>query len=174
MPIPVPAGTKVEIGDEQIAVEGPKGRLAEARQSGVTYSLSEGELVLSREGNTGPERARHGLARALLANALHGVNHGFSKQLELQGVGYRGEVKGQELHMSLGYSHPVVYGIPEGIKVEIDKQNKITVTGADKQRVGQVAAHIRGLRSPDAYKGKGIRYAGEQVRLKVGKAAGSR
>lgn len=173
-PIPVPSGTKVEIGDQQVSVEGAKGKLLVMRQAGVTYALSEGEIVLTRDGESGTERARHGLARALLANAVQGVSEGFTKQLEIQGVGYRGEVKGDELHLSLGYSHPVVFGIPSGITVEIDKQNRITVAGANKQQVGQVAAEIRGLRRPDAYKGKGIRYAGEHVRLKVGKAAGSR
>jgi large subunit ribosomal protein L6 len=173
-PISIPKGTKVEIGERAVTIEGPKGKLTAARQAGIRYALEGGDVVLAREGNSGSERARHGLARALLANAVAGVTQGFSKQLEVQGVGYRGEVKGRELHMSLGYSHPVVFSIPPGITVEIDKQNRITVTGADKQQVGQVAAEIRGLREPDAYKGKGIRYAGEQVRLKVGKAAGGR
>src|SRR4029077_10446151 len=121
----------------------------------------EGVVTVARSGETGPERSKHGLLRALLANAVLGVSTGFSKQLDIVGVGYRAEVKGTHVQFALGYSHPVIYNIPEGIKIEIDKANRVTVSGADRQKVGQVAAEIRGLRRPDPYKGKGIKYTTE-------------
>jgi large subunit ribosomal protein L6 len=127
-------------------------------------------IRISRQGETSAERARHGLLRALLANAVNGVSRGFTKVLEINGVGYRAELRGRALHFALGYSHPVVYPLPEGIEVEVDKSNRLTVSGADRQLVGQVAAEIRSLRKPDPYKGKGIKYADEVVRRKVGKA----
>ena len=130
-----------------------------------------GEVKVSREGETGELRSKHGLMRALLANAVNGVSEGFTKQLEIQGVGYRAQLKGSEIHLTLGFSHPVVYRIPEGIQVEVDeKAGRITVHGANRQQVGQVAAEIRSLRKPEPYKGKGIRYRDEVVRRKVGKA----
>ena len=170
-PITVPSGVKVELRNDVFHVEGPKGKLQQAAVAGVDVEIADGTVTFSRKGDSGPERAKHGLARALLNNAVVGVTEGFKKELEIVGVGYRGEVKGRECHLALGFSHPVVYSVPEGVEVDIDKNNKITVTGADKQRVGQVAAELRGLRKPDAYKGKGIRYSDEQIRLKVGKAA---
>ena len=132
--------------------------------------IEGGTITVKRTGDSGPERARHGLVRSLLANAVTGVTAGFSKELEIVGVGYRGEVKGKEAHFALGYSHPVIFPIPEGISIEIDKQNKIKVEGANRQVVGQVAAEIRRLRPPDPYKAKGIRYSGEHIRRKEGKA----
>ena len=130
-------------------------------------------VTIERTGETGPERAKHGLLRALVANAVQGVSAGFTKQLDIVGVGYRAEVKGPQVQFALGYSHPVLYDIPEGIKIEIEaKANRVTVTGADRQKVGQVAAEIRGLRRPDPYKGKGIKYTNEVLRRKVGKAGG--
>ena len=129
-----------------------------------------GTITISRVGDSGPVRARHGLARALYANAVTGVAEGFKKELEVVGVGYRGDVKGKDVHFALGFSHPVIYPIPEGISIEIDKKNNITITGANRQQVGQVAAEIRSLRPPDPYKAKGIRYRGEHIRRKVGKA----
>jgi large subunit ribosomal protein L6 len=164
---------KVELKDGTFHVEGPKGKLRQTVIDGVDIDIEDGVVTVRRRGESGSERARHGLMRSLLANAVSGVSEGFEKKLQVVGVGYRGEVKGQELHLALGFSHPVIFAIPTGISVDLDKQNVITVTGADKQRVGQVAAEIRALRSPDPYKGKGIRYVGETLRLKVGKASGS-
>jgi large subunit ribosomal protein L6 len=132
-----------------------------------------GQVTVARSGDSGPERSKHGLLRALLANAVQGVSAGFSKQLDIVGVGYRAEVKGNAVQFALGYSHPVIFAIPPGIKIEIEaKVNRLTVTGADRQQVGQVAAEIRRLRKPDPYKGKGIKYTNEILRRKVGKAGG--
>jgi large subunit ribosomal protein L6 len=173
MPIPVPKGTKVEVRDGQFVAEGPKGRVEQVLFAGFPVELKDGEVVVARPGDSGPERSRHGLLRALLANAVQGAAGGFVKQLDIVGVGYRAEVKGNQVQFALGYSHPVLYDIPEGIKIEVDtKANRVTVTGADRQKVGQVAAEIRGLRRPDPYKGKGIKYTGEILRRKVGKAGG--
>lgn len=173
MPIPVPQGTKVELRDGTFVAEGPKGRVEQALFEGYPVEVKDGVIEVQRTGEGGTERSRHGLLRALLANAVQGVSAGFTKQLDIVGVGYRAEVKGPQVQFALGYSHPVLYDIPEGIKVEIDtKANRVTVTGADRQKVGQVAAEIRGLRKPDPYKGKGIKYTGEVLRRKVGKAGG--
>jgi large subunit ribosomal protein L6 len=172
MPIPVPQGTKVQIQDGLFVAEGPKGRVEQTLFEGYPVEMKDGAVEVQRTGDGGMERSRHGLLRALLANAVQGVSAGFTKQLEIIGVGYRAEVKGSQVQFALGYSHPVLYDIPEGIKIEIDKANRVTVTGADRQKVGQVAAEIRGLRKPDPYKGKGIKYLGEVLRRKVGKAGG--
>jgi large subunit ribosomal protein L6 len=153
--------------------EGPKGRVEQSVFEGFPVEVKDGNIEVARPGDSGPERSRHGLLRALLANAVQGVSAGFTKQLDIVGVGYRAEVKGSQVQFALGYSHPVMYDIPAGIKIEIDtKANRVTVTGADRQQVGQVAAEIRGLRKPDPYKGKGIKYTGEILRRKVGKAGG--
>jgi large subunit ribosomal protein L6 len=170
MPLTVPKGAKIEVAGSAITIEGPKGKLSHPILDGIEISVDGQTVHVGRKGDAGPDRSRHGLVRALLANALRGVSEGFSKELQVVGVGFRGEVKNRELHLSLGFSHPVVFPVPKGIDVEIDKQNKITVRGADRQQVGQVAAEIRGLRPPDAYKGKGIRYMNEQLRLKEGKS----
>lgn len=170
MPIPVPKGVEVRLADGVFHAKGPKGELSLPVPGGVEVTVEAEQVVVTRSGDTGPDRSRHGLVRSLLANAVQGVTEGFKKELQVIGVGYRGEVKGRELHLALGYSHPVIYGFAKSIEIEIDKQNKITVSGVDKQLVGQVAAEVRGLRKPDAYKGKGIRYVDEQIRLKVGKA----
>ena len=173
MPIPVPSGTQVEVQEGTFVAQGPKGRVEQTLFPGFPVEVKDGEVNVSRPGDTGPERSRHGLLRALLANAVQGVSGGFTKQLDIVGVGYRAEVKGNLVQFALGYSHPVIYNIPEGINITIDtKANRITVTGADRQKVGQVAAEIRGLRKPDPYKGKGIKYTGEVLRRKVGKAGG--
>jgi large subunit ribosomal protein L6 len=173
MPIAVPKGTRVEVREGLFVAEGPKGRVEQTLIAGFPVEVKEGEVVISRPGDSGPERSRHGLLRALLANAVQGATGGFTKQLDIVGVGYRAEVKGNQVQFALGYSHPVMYAIPEGIKIEIDaKANRVTVSGADRQKVGQVAAEIRGLRRPDPYKGKGIKYTGEILRRKVGKAGG--
>ena len=171
-PITLPEKAKITVNDDQVEVQGPKGTLSEKLLPGIEISVDGDEVKFTRSTDDGPSRARHGLIRSLVANAVQGVTEGFKKELEVVGVGYRGEVKGRTLELALGYSHPVIFPMPEGIDIEIDKQNKITVSGIDKQAVGQVAAEIRELRKPDAYKGKGIRYAGERVRIKEGKSAG--
>jgi large subunit ribosomal protein L6 len=174
MPIPVPKGTKVVLQGGRFVAEGPKGRVEQSVFEGFPVEVKDdGTIEVARSGDSGPERSRHGLLRALLANAVQGVSTGFTKQLDIVGVGYRAEVKGELVQFALGYSHPVIYNIPPGIKIEIDaKANRVTITGADRQQVGQVAAEIRGLRKPDPYKGKGIKYTGEILRRKVGKAGG--
>jgi large subunit ribosomal protein L6 len=172
MPIQVPAGTQVEIQDGVFTAQGPKGKVAQTLFEGYPVQVDGNVVTIERPGESGPERSRHGLLRALLANAVQGVSAGFVKQLDLVGVGYRAEVKGGHVQFALGYSHPVLYNIPEGIKIEIDKTNRITVSGADRQQVGQVAAEIRSLRRPDPYKGKGIKYTNEVLRRKAGKAGG--
>ncbi|HEV7504374.1 MAG TPA: 50S ribosomal protein L6 [Thermoanaerobaculia bacterium] len=172
MPISIPQGTKVEVRDGVFVAEGPKGRVEQGLFPGFPVDIQDGVINITRPGESGPDRSRHGLLRALLANAVNGAAGGFSKQLDIVGVGYRAEVKGTYVQFALGYSHPVLYNIPEGIKIEIDKSNRVTVSGADRQKVGQVAAEIRGLRRPDPYKGKGIKYTTEILRRKVGKAGG--
>ncbi|HEX3551851.1 MAG TPA: 50S ribosomal protein L6 [Thermoanaerobaculia bacterium] len=172
MPIPIPQGTKVEVRDGVFVAEGPKGRVEQSLFPGFPVEVEDGVVNVTRPGDSGPDRSRHGLLRALLANAVQGAAGGFTKQLDIVGVGYRAEVKGGHVQFALGYSHPVLYDIPEGIKIEIDKSNRVTVSGADRQKVGQVAAEIRGLRRPDPYKGKGIKYTNEVLRRKVGKAGG--
>ena len=171
-PIPIPKGTRVTIEDGSFLAEGPKGQVRQALLPGFPVEIADDIVTVSRRGDSGDARAKHGLLRALLANAVTGVSEGFTRGLEISGVGYRAEVRGREVHFALGYSHPVVFPIPEGIEVAVDKSNRIMVSGADRQQVGQVAAEIRGLRRPDAYKGKGIRYSNEKLRLKVGKAGG--
>jgi large subunit ribosomal protein L6 len=172
MPISIPQGTKVEVRDGVFVAEGPKGRVEQGLFPGFPVDIQDGVINITRPGESGPDRSRHGLLRALLANAVNGAAGGFSKQLDIVGVGYRAEVKGTHVQFALGYSHPVLFDIPEGIKIEIDKANRVTVSGADRQKVGQVAAEIRGLRRPDPYKGKGIKYTTEILRRKVGKAGG--
>ena len=174
MPIQVPNGTNVEIKDGVFTAQGPKGKVAQPLFDGFPIQVDGNTVTISRPGDSGPERAKHGLLRALLANAVQGVTAGFSKQLDIVGVGYRAEVKGTFIQFALGYSHPVIYNIPEAIKIEIDKTNRITISGADRQQVGQVAAEIRSLRRPDPYKGKGIKYTKEVLRLKAGKAGGKK
>lgn len=173
MPISVPQGTKVEIKDGLFLAEGPKGRVSQALFAGFPVEVKDGVIEVSRPSDEGPDRSLHGLLRALLANAVNGVSTGFVKQLDIVGVGYRAEVKGNQVQFALGYSHPVLFDIPEGIKIEIDpKANRLTVSGADRQKVGQVSAEIRRLRRPDPYKGKGIKYTGEILRRKAGKSGG--
>jgi large subunit ribosomal protein L6 len=169
-PIPVPSGTRVEVKEGRFTAEGPKGKVSQALFPGFPVEVKDGTVTVARPGDGGPDRAKHGLLRALLANAVQGASAGFSKQLDIVGVGYRAEVKGNHVQFALGYSHPVFYDIPPGIKIEVDKNNRITVSGADRQQVGQVAAEIRGLRRPDPYKGKGIKYVDEVIKRKVGKA----
>lgn len=169
-PIPIPAGTKVELKGGVFVAQGPKGRVEQKLFPECPVKVDGGVVTVERVNDSKPVRSKHGLARALLANAVHGVSEGFTKRLEVVGVGYRGDVQGKEVHFALGYSHPVIFPIPQDIEIEIDRNNRITIQGADRQRVGQVAAEIRGLRPPDPYKAKGIRYSDEIIRRKVGKA----
>ena len=169
-PIVLPKGVKVNISDAGLEVEGPKGKLNTPAIPGISFALEEGELACKREGDARQVRAFRGLARALAANAVKGVSEGFTRDLDIVGVGYRAQVEGQKVTFALGYSHPVVYQIPEGIEIKIEKQTRITVSGIDRQKVGQVAAEIRKLRRPDPYKQKGIRYVGEVLKKKAGKA----
>jgi large subunit ribosomal protein L6 len=168
-PIPLPSGVKVNIGAEAIEVQGPKGKLRQIIPPGIEFVTEDGRLVakLARE-----DRALgkfQGLARSLVANAVTGVTDGFKKELDIVGIGYRAELKGKQIQFALGYSHPVLFDIPPGIEVSIDKQTHLVVSGIDRQVVGQVAANIRSLRKPDPYKQKGIRYTGEVLKKKVGK-----
>jgi len=170
-PIQIPSGTKVAIDGDVFTAEGPQGKVSQSLFDDYGVKVEDGVVTVSRPGESGPERAKHGLLRSLLANAVEGAANGFQKSLDIVGVGYRAEVKEREIHFALGYSHPVIFPIPDGIDVEVDaKANRVRVRGADKQRVGQVAAEIRRLRKPDPYKGKGIKYTDEIVRRKVGKA----
>jgi large subunit ribosomal protein L6 len=171
-PITVPSGVKVRIEEGVFTAEGPKGKVVQALVAGIGVEANDNQLQVTRENDERQSRALHGLMRALLANAVQGASQGFTRTLDIVGVGYRAEVKGRELHMALGYSHPVVYPLPKGIDVAVEKNTRLTVTGADRQQVGQVAAEIRGLRPPDPYKGKGVRYSDEKLKLKVGKAGG--
>jgi len=167
--IDVPKGVKVSIGSGALTVEGPKGKLQSPVPRGISFKLEGASLAAARSNDERDQRALHGLARALAQNAIKGVTEGFSKELDIVGVGYRAEVKGKQVIFALGYSHAVVFDIPQGIDVAIDKQTHITVTGVDRQLVGQVAANIRRLRKPDPYKQKGVRYTGEVLKKKAGK-----
>lgn len=166
--IQVPSGVKIQLRDGTVDVQGPKGKLTITVPRGVRFEQKDSTLVASRE--TEEHRALHGLARALVANAVTGVTTGFKKELDIVGVGYRAEVKGKNLVIALGFSHPVEFPIPEGIQITVDKQTHMVVSGADKGQVGQVAANLRGLRPPDPYKQKGIRITGERLKKKAGKA----
>lgn len=172
-PIPLPSGVALTPGEGAIAVAGPKGKLSVPLPGGITLALESNQAALSRRDNSKTQRALHGLTRALLANAVQGVTGGYERQLEIIGTGYRAEVAGQVIKLSLGFSHPVEFNLPLGIAAKVDdKKVVITLSGIDKQQIGQVAADLRALRSPDPYKGKGIRYKDEVVHLKPGKAAG--
>lgn len=170
-PVPVPSGVTVDLKGQSVSVKGPKGELHQFIPAHVDVALEDNNVVVTRHNDSKPSRANHGLTRALIANMVHGVSTGFERQLEILGVGYRAEVKGSNLVLNLGFSHLVEYPIPQGIQITVDKTTKLKVQGIDKQQVGQVAAKIRSFRPPDAYKGKGVRYAGEHVRLKAGKSA---
>ncbi|MBI1749535.1 MAG: 50S ribosomal protein L6 [Acidobacteria bacterium] len=166
-PIPLPATVKVHLRGDAVDVQGPKGKLTVPLPGGITVEQKDKALHAVRQSEE--QRALHGLARALVANAVHGVTEGFKKNLDIVGVGYRAEVKGKSVVFSLGYSHPIEFAIPEGIQIAIEKQTRLTVSGANKAQVGQVAANIRGLRPPDPYKQKGIRITGERLKKKAGK-----
>ena len=170
-PIPVPSGVEVNITGQHISIKGPKGSLEHTVAQPIAVALEEGELRVTRPTDRGPHRALHGLTRSLVANMVEGVTDGFAKTLEIQGVGYRAALKGNTLELSVGYSHPVSMSPPDGITFEVPEPTAVVVRGIDKQAVGQAAAEIREVRPPVPYKGKGIRYAGENVRRKVGKRA---
>src|SRR6187399_541898 len=168
-PIPIPKGVTVKVASDAIEVKGPKGQMRQALPPGIVFALDNDALTASLEREDGELRKFHGLARSLVANAVTGVTDGFKRELDIVGVGYRAEVKGKQVILALGYSHAVVFDIPNGIDIAIDKQTHLTVTGVDRQLVGQVAANLRRLREPDPYKQKGVRYTGEQLKKKAGK-----
>jgi large subunit ribosomal protein L6 len=170
-PIPVPAGVNVAIEPERVTVNGPKGELSERIHRDITVAREGEELIVTRPTDRGEHRALHGLTRSLVANMVEGVTNGFEKRLEIQGVGYRAQLKGKDLELALGYSHPVPIRAPAGIEFEVPQPTRIVVRGISKQLVGETAANIRKQRKPEPYKGKGIRYEGEYVARKVGKRA---
>ena len=170
LPIPVPAGVEVTLDGQAVTVKGPKGTLSHTVPSPITIERSEdGTLQVLRPDDQRESRSLHGLTRSLVANMVTGVTDGYAKGMEIRGVGYRVAAKGSDLEFALGYSHPVPVAAPEGISFEVQSPTKFVVRGIDKQKVGEVAANIRKLRKPDPYKGKGVRYEGEQIKLKVGK-----
>lgn len=169
-PIPVPSGVTVTVDGDTVKVKGPKGELTQAIRPEVTVAVEDGQVVVTRVNDSKANRALHGLTRSLVANMVEGVTDGFRKTLEMVGVGYRAEKKGKTLVINAGYSHPVQYPEPEGLTLSTPAPTQIVVEGIDKQQVGQVAAEIRAVRPPEPYKGKGIRYQGEYVRRKAGKA----
>ena len=169
-PIKIESAVQVSIEAGRVSVKGPKGQLEHGLPRGITAAVEDGHLLISRRDDSKRQRALHGLTRALLANAVQGVTQGFSKKLEIHGVGYRADMSGKVLKLNLGYSHPIEFAVPEGIEIKVEERNtRVTVAGHDRQQVGQVAADIRSFRPPDVYKLKGIRYAGEQLRKKAGK-----
>ena len=167
-PIPVPPSVEVKISGQAVQVKGPKGQLRVEVPAGLRVEQKDSQLVVFRGDDS--QAAMHGLARSLLANSVAGVIQGFQKELEIVGIGYKTELKGKSLIFHLGYSHPIEFPIPEGIQIAVDRQTRLSVSGIDKQQVGQVTANIRALRKPDPYKNKGIRYVGEVLEKKVGKA----
>jgi len=171
-PVPVPAGVSVTIDGSRVAVKGPRGELTRVFPEGLTFSQDDGHVIVARPSDEANHRALHGLARALLANMVEGVTKGYRKQLEITGVGYKAEPRPYGLLLSLGYSHTIEYKAPAGIRLTAPQPTQVLVEGSDKEIVGQVAAEIRSLRKPEPYKGKGIKYAGEKIRRKAGKAGG--
>jgi large subunit ribosomal protein L6 len=169
-PIDLPKGVKITVG-EQVLVEGPKGKQTVPIPAGITFNQRDGKLELQRDGDD--KAALHGLTRALAANAVQGVSTGFTRELDIVGIGYRCDVKGRIATFTLGYSHPIEFYLPDGIDMKVDKQTHLVLTGADRQALGQVAANMRALRPPDPYKNKGVRYTGEALRKKVGKTGAS-
>ncbi len=173
LPIPVPDGVDVSLDGLTVTVKGPKGELVRTMPDGVTIGHDDdGSVIVARTGESRTERSRHGLVRTLVANMVVGVTDGYTKSLELVGVGYRAAIKGSDVELQVGYSHPVLIEAPDGIALEVPQPTRVVVTGIDKVLVGQVAANIRKVRPPEPYKGKGIKYEGELIRRKAGKAAG--
>jgi large subunit ribosomal protein L6 len=171
-PIPVPDKVKVDIKQDSVVVTGPKGTVTNPIPPGIKWEQKDKQLLAVRQDDSGSQRAFHGLARALVANAVRGVTEGFKRELEIVGVGYRAEQKKSSVIFTLGFSHPIEYPIPPGINITVDKQTRLVITGVDRQQVGQIAANIRSLKKPDPYKNKGIRYVGEVLKKKAGKAGG--
>jgi len=171
-PISIPSHVKAEVEGNLVKIEGPKGNLEYSLPSGISIEVADGKILVKRSSDSKKHKSFHGLARALINNMVVGVTEGFTKQLEIVGVGFRAQVQGKSLNLQLGYSHPVRYPIPEGITMETPKPVQIFIKGIDKFKVGQVAAEVRAFRKPEPYKGKGIRYAGEYVRRKAGKTVG--
>jgi large subunit ribosomal protein L6 len=170
-PIPVPAGVEIQVEPGLVRVTGPKGELSERVSTAISVERRDGEITVTRPTDRGEHRALHGLTRTLIANMVTGVTEGYEKRLEIQGVGYRAALRGSDLELQVGYSHPVVIAAPEGIEFEVVAPTQVVVRGTSKQAVGEVAARVRKVRPPEPYKGKGIRYAGEHVQRKVGKRA---
>jgi large subunit ribosomal protein L6 len=170
-PIPVPDGVTVSVGPGRVTVNGPKGELSQDVSDRVEIAEEDGTLTVKRATDRGPDRALHGLTRSLIANMVTGVTEGYERRLEIQGVGYRARLQGKALELTVGFSHPVSVSAPQGIEFEVPQPTQVIVRGIDKQQVGEIAARIRRVRPPEPYKGKGIRYEGEQVRRKVGKRA---
>ncbi|MBI5639310.1 MAG: 50S ribosomal protein L6 [Nitrospirae bacterium] len=169
-PVDIPGGVDVKLLDNNIKVKGPKGELAWTAPAGTTVLVKDGKVLIERADDSKKIRALHGLTRSLIANMVQGVTAGYQRVLDIVGVGYRAQVQGNKIVLSLGYSHPIEFNLPQGVTAAVDqKQTQITLSGVDKQKIGQVAANLKALRSPDAYKGKGIRYSGERLKLKVGK-----
>jgi len=173
LPITVPSGVKVVVEPREVRLEGPKGKLRTTIPAGVTVKVEENVVRVGRETEERKIRALHGLTRKLIANMTQGVSEGFTRVLEINGVGYRAEVKGQEIHITLGFSHPVVFALPEGVSAAVERQVIVTLSAADRQLLGETAAKLRGLRPPEPYKGKGVKYREEVIRRKAGKAVGS-
>jgi large subunit ribosomal protein L6 len=171
-PIPIPKGVRVEKSNGVIKVSGPKGELTAQVHPRIEVEISSDQILVKRKSDARIDRALHGLWRALINNMIVGVTEGYTKKLEIVGIGYRAELKGKALVLYLGYSHPIIFIPPDGVKIEVPQPTNIVVSGIDKQLVGQVAAKIRSFRPPEPYKGKGIRYEGEVIRMKAGKAAG--
>ncbi len=169
MPVPIPKEVKVASDASKVEVTGPKGLLAYLLPEGISISVDGGKILVHRANDQRTSRALQGLTRSLVANMVTGVTKGFEKKLEIVGVGFRADLQGSTLKLTLGYSHPVLYPLPKGIKVDIEKQTLLTVKGIDRQQVGTVAAQLRSIKPPEPYKGKGVRYAGERIRKKVGK-----
>ena len=172
-PITLPKGVEVKVGDAEVSVKGPKGTLTTAVADCLEYPVDGDTVTVTRQDETRVTRSQHGLRRTLLANCVEGVTNGFSKTLEVNGVGYRVAVKGNTIELALGFSHPVLVDLPKGLEAKVEGQ-KLTLSGMDKELVGEIAAQIRRLRKPEPYKGKGIRYENEQVRRKVGKSGGKK
>ena len=169
-PITLPKGVKAAVSGNTVNIEGPKGKLNVTLPSGIKVEVQEDKVVVSRLNDEKQNKSMHGTARALINNMVVGVSEGFKKELEIVGVGYKAQMKGKDLALNVGFSHPVEFKIPEGLKVSVPKPNRIEIEGIDKQLLGQFAADVRGVNPPEPYKGKGIRYAGEEVRKKLGKA----
>jgi len=173
-PVVIPQGVKVQVENGLVRAEGPKGKLSQSLPDGLIARLENNTLVLTREADHRQARALHGTARALVANMVSGVKDGFERKLDIVGIGYRAQMQGKVIQLALGYSHPVIFPLPDGVTAEIEKQVSITLRGADKALLGQTAANLRALRKPDPYKGKGVKYADEVIRRKVGKKAGAK